>query len=213
MYTGARAAERGDEADTKAAAVRAPEPVPPQAAAVLALQRQVGNHATSALLGGGRILARDGEGGTATATPEAAPGGGGGSPDYARVISEESISGIKAIDDFRGASDLQRVQMIDILLDQFWVGPRDEAALERIWDSYGERLPDKMAENARQWYDCVDRGAELPRWTRWDNLLLTCEIQPGVITQRQTERTRAAIERISMSEYLMFRQLLHFAGS
>jgi len=211
MQTSTRAAERGDEADTKAAAVRAPE-MPPQAAAVLALQRQVGNAATSALIGGGRILARDPEGATA-APPEAAPGGGGGSTDFARVITERSISGIKAIEDFRGATDVQREQMIEILLDQFWVGPYDEAALERIWDSYGERLPAKMAEAARQWVDCVDRGAELPRWTRWDRIYLSCEIQPGVITQRQTERTRAAVERLSDSDYLQFRQLIHFAGS
>ena len=205
MYADARATERAGEPERREPEPRAAEPVAPQAAAVLALQRSAGNQATRALIGGGagRVLARDPEGATATT----------GSPDFAGVIADESISGIKAIDDFRGATDVQRVQMIDILLDQFWVGPRDEAALERIWESYGERLPDKMAENARQWYDCVDRGAELPRWTRWDNLLLTCEIQPGVISQRQTERARAAVERISMSEYLMFRQLMHFAGS
>src|SRR5262245_60791715 len=116
MYTDARATEQAGEPERREPEPRAPEAVAPQAAAVLALQRSAGNQATQALIGAGggagRVLARDPDGATATT----------GSPDFASVIADESISGIKAIDDFRGATDVQRVQMIDILLDQFWVG-------------------------------------------------------------------------------------------
>jgi hypothetical protein len=133
--------------------------------------------------------------------------------DISEAIADRDIGAIKDIDDFSAASDVQRLQMIEILLDQFWVGPYDEAALERIWASFGARLPAMMATHARLWWDCTDRGAELSRWTRWDNLNLTCEIQPGVISDRQASRAAAAVEELEESDYLQFRQLMYFAGS
>jgi hypothetical protein len=185
-------AEREDD---RAPAVKRPEPPAPALARVLALQRSAGNRAVAAM------VARD---------PVAdAPG----TTDIPKAIADEDIGAIGAIEDFLSASDAQRFQMIDILLDQFWVGPRDEAALARVWASFGERLPDMMATHARQWADCVDSGAELPRWTRWDNLYLTCEISPGVINDRQVARAIAAIGRLSDPDYLQFRQLMHYAGS
>ncbi|WP_028063262.1 hypothetical protein [Solirubrobacter soli] len=181
----------------------APPPAP--VSQMLDLQRTMGNQAAMALMARSvrATLAR--EPGTAEA-PQA-------NASISQAIADRDIGAIKAIDDFTPASDPQRFELIAILLDQFWVGPRDEAALERIWASFGERLPAMMATHARVWWDCRDRGAELPRWTRWDNLNLTCEISPGVINDRQVRRAVARIDEIPENEYLQFRQLMYFSGS
>jgi hypothetical protein len=184
---------------------RDPEPAPAPVAQMLDLQRTMGNQAAMALMARSvrATLAR--EPGTAEA-PQA-------NASISQAIADRDIGAIKAIGDFTPASDPQRFELIAILLDQFWVGPRDEAALERIWASFGERTPAMMATHARVWWDCVDRGAELPRWTRWDNLNLTCEVAPGVINDRQVRRAVARIDELPESEYLQFRQLMHYAGS
>jgi len=184
---------------------REPAPPPAPVSQMLELQRTMGNQAAMALMARSvrATLAR--EPGTAEA-PQA-------NASISQAIADRDIGAIKAIDDFTPASDPQRLEMIAILLDQFWVGPRDEAALERIWASFGERLPAMMATHARVWWDCVDRGAELPRWTRYDNLNLTCEISPGVINDRQVRRAVARIDEIPENEYLQFRQLMYYAGS
>jgi hypothetical protein len=184
---------------------REPAPPPAPVTQMLDLQRTMGNQAAMALMARGvrATLAR--EPGTAEA-PQA-------NASISQAIADRDIGAIKAIDDFTPASDPQRFELIAILLDQFWVGPRDEAALERIWASFGERTPAVMATHARVWWDCVDRGAELPRWTRWDNLTLTCEISPGVINDRQVRRAVARIDEIPENEYLQFRQLMFYAGS
>jgi hypothetical protein len=183
---------------------RSPAPAPTPVAEMLALQRTMGNQAAMALMARSSraTLARDPE----TEAPQA-------NASISQAIADRDIGAIKAIDDFSSASDPQRFELIAILLDQFWVGPRDEAALERIWASFGERLPAMMATHARLWWDCVDRGAELPRWTRHDNLNLTCEISPGVINDRQVRRAVARIDEIAENEYLQFRQLMYYAGS
>jgi hypothetical protein len=185
-------AEREDE---RPPAVKRPDPPAPALARVLALQRTAGNRAVAALIARDPVV-------DAPATK-----------DLATAIADEDVAAIAAIADFSPASDAQRFQMIDLLVDQFWVAPRDAAALERIWASFGERLPDMMATHARQWADCVDSGAELARWTRWDNLSLTCEISPGVINDRQVARAIAAVGRLADPDYLQFRQLMHYAGS
>jgi hypothetical protein len=163
---------------------------------MLALQRSAGNRAVAAL------IARDPTAQTPPVTKS-----------VAQAIADEDTDAIAAMPDFSSASDAQRFQLIDILNDQFFVGPGDEAALERIWASFGERLPELMATHARQWADSVDNGAKLQRWTRWDNLGLTCEISPGVINDRQVARAVAAIGHLSDPDYLQFRQLMHYAGS
>jgi hypothetical protein len=184
---------------------REPAPPPAPVAQLIALQQTMGNQAAMAMMARSvrATLAREPE--TAEA-PQA-------NASIAQAIADRDIGAIKQIDDFTPASDPQRFELIAILLDQFWVGPRDEAALERIWASFGERLPAMMATHARVWWDCVDRGAELKRWTRQDNLSLTCEISPGVINDRQVRRAVARIDEIPENEYLQFRQLMYYAGS
>ena len=184
---------------------REPAPPPAPVAQLIALQQTMGNQAAMAMMARSvrATLAREPE--TAEA-PQA-------NASIAQAIADRDIGAIKQIDDFTPASDPQRFELIAILLDQFWVGPRDEAALERIWASFGERLPAMMATHARVWWDCVDRGAELKRWTRQDNLSLTCEISPGVINDRQVRRAVDRIDEIAENEYLQFRQLMFYAGS
>jgi hypothetical protein len=185
---------------------RDPAPPPAPVAQILELQRTMGNQAAMAL------MARSSARATVAREPETAEAPQANA-SISQAIADRDIGAIKAIDDFTSASDPQRFELIAILLDQFWVGPRDEAALERIWASFGERLPAMMATHARVWWDCVDRGAELKRWTRQDNLNLTCEISPGVINDRQVRRAIARIDEIPENDYLQFRLLMYYAGS
>jgi hypothetical protein len=197
--------KRDDEDIEREDGRREAAPPPAPVSQMLNLQRTMGNQAAMALMARGvrATLAREPG---ATEAPQA-------NASISQAIADRDIGAIKAIDDFTPASDPQRFEMIAILLDQFWVGPRDEAALERIWASFGDRLPAVMATHARVWWDCVDRGAELPRWTRWDTMILAGEISPGVINDRQARRAIARIDEIPMNEYLQIRQILYFAGS
>jgi hypothetical protein len=69
---------------------------------------------------------------------------------------------IKDIRNFAGIDDEQRLRLINILLDQFWVGPSDESALERIWGGMTEEEFVRFAETHQgKWEECMDRGAEL----------------------------------------------------
>jgi hypothetical protein len=49
------------------------------------------------------------------------------------------------------------------LLAQRWVGPLDEAEIERIWDSFGPRVLDVAEQNRTLWDECIERGAKLSR--------------------------------------------------
>jgi hypothetical protein len=70
---------------------------------------------------------------------------------------------VKALPGFAGVDDLERVRLINVLLDQFWVGPDDELALESIWRSLlnEDHLVSFIEANPGLWEKCIDRGAEL----------------------------------------------------
>jgi hypothetical protein len=78
------------------------------------------------------------------------------------ALAHKSPSLVKRIKDFTVASEAERLELIRIVLDQFWVGPSDEAALERIWKSFGARLLRIAKANKDLYEQCRDRGAELP---------------------------------------------------
>lgn len=70
---------------------------------------------------------------------------------------------IKAIQDFSGYSESDRLGFIIRLHQERWVGPGDEAALERIWGSFGEDLPRVASANIKLFKDSIDYGAELDK--------------------------------------------------
>ena len=123
-------------------------------AAVLALQRTAGNQAA------GRWLSAGG----ATAARWTVP--------FVSLKSDEELirdgvagdaTAAKEISDYTKASEADRFALIHTLLNQGWVGPRDEYALEAIWRSFGARLREVASPPARFaiFKQCVDRGAEL----------------------------------------------------
>lgn len=75
--------------------------------------------------------------------------------------SNGDLQAIKEITDFSGATDDQRFAMIRTLLNQSWVGPRDEYALEAIWLSFGDRVTAMAGTHMDLWRQSADRGAEL----------------------------------------------------
>jgi hypothetical protein len=71
---------------------------------------------------------------------------------------------VQAIGSFAGIDDLERLRLIDVVLDQTWVGPSDEMTLERIWGALPEEhLVSFIDAYPGKWDECVGRGAEL-----WD---------------------------------------------
>lgn len=80
------------------------------------------------------------------------------------VIDERDPDEIKDLSNLqlRGATRLQRIQLIELILNNVWVGPSDESEIERIWNSFPK---DKLAEAYRMYKDTWDRsldaGAEL----------------------------------------------------
>jgi hypothetical protein len=82
--------------------------------------------------------------------------------DFEKLISERDISGIKSTRAYGKASPTQRIRMIEILLDQDWVGPADEYALEALWDTFGSGgIVSAYESNTDLFKKSVVRGAEL----------------------------------------------------
>jgi hypothetical protein len=86
---------------------------------------------------------------------------GEGETPLARAIRTNDVGDIKAVEDFRAATEDQRMKFVDALLAQYWVGPRDEAALERVWGSFGDAVLEVAAGQRDRWDKSVEAGAEL----------------------------------------------------
>lgn len=73
-----------------------------------------------------------------------------------------TVDQVKEIRSFEGADDNEKLRLMNILLGQWWVGSSDEAALERIWNSFTEegmvRFCDKYPT---KFTECFNRGADL----------------------------------------------------
>lgn len=78
-----------------------------------------------------------------------------------KALKSRDPSDVKDIDNVYVATEPQRIDLLKILLDQWWVGPRDETKMEQIWGSFGTDLPKVMSANRSLWTSCIDRGAEL----------------------------------------------------
>jgi hypothetical protein len=116
----------------------------------------------------------DGGGGATSATaPATIPGSSGlnsSSPSHAVLadrkfiddaLKSKDVEDVKHIRNFGLASEEEKFTLIGILLDQTWVGPYDEYALEAIWGSFGDRLIKVASAHLELWNNCIERGAEL----------------------------------------------------
>jgi hypothetical protein len=83
------------------------------------------------------------------------------SSPLARARQTRNIEDIKAVDDFGPASTNERLVFLGVLLAQHWVGPLDEAAIERIWAAFGPRVLDVASQHRDLWDASIERGAEL----------------------------------------------------
>ena len=77
----------------------------------------------------------------------------------ATALRTKEISDIKAVQNFGSATTAERLEFIGILLGQGWVGPQDEYALERIWNSFGRGIAE-AAGNGALWNQCIERGMD-----------------------------------------------------
>lgn len=75
-------------------------------------------------------------------------------------IRDKDIGKIKDVEPiaFSLATDSQAIDMILILLNQGWVGPRDESAIYNIWNSRGKGVVDLASKYTFIWNMCLDRG-------------------------------------------------------
>ncbi|MFS0701396.1 hypothetical protein AB6N24_15610 [Cellulomonas sp. 179-A 4D5 NHS] len=145
-----------------------------RAVGVLELQRTAGNSAVAAVLAG-RVVQRCGP-----IPHEVCPCNADGpddqhapeqpgvqrepeAPAAAPTPSALDVSEIKDIEDFSGYSEGDRLGFVARLHDQAWVGPYDEAALERIWGSFdaSNRLEAVAGGNIALFRDSIEYGAEL----------------------------------------------------
>jgi hypothetical protein len=150
------AAKVGGRAETRAPDGLAPvleAAAPAGTAAVLRVQRLAGNRAAGVYVA--RItdeeLAARGER-AATETDRSR---------YDRAIAAADVGPLKEIVAWGPFSQAERIRALSMLSNQGWAGPRDEWAMESIWDSFGEGIRGVAEANFALWEGCIARGAEL----------------------------------------------------
>jgi hypothetical protein len=129
---------------------------------ILQLQRTVGNAAVSRMLATRpRSIARVEDMTLGAKEMERAAADEAGEPERLKKAIDTCDPGdIKAVTNFGAASLTDRMRFILALLDQGWVGPSDESALERIWSSFGDGLAKIAGDNPNLWEVCLDRGMD-----------------------------------------------------
>ena len=168
--TGANARDIAAIASQSTGGVGTRRPAPAhQHAALHFLQRTAGNAAVSRLF----------EARSALAAPESMPPRvvtrfewDEGVPEAPTLTPREAIDAalaskdaadVKRISNFAVATPAERLDLIDILVDQWWAGPFDEAALEVLWNSFGVGLAQAAGSERGLdlWKKSLDKGAEL----------------------------------------------------
>ncbi|HYU84497.1 MAG TPA: DUF4157 domain-containing protein, partial [Kribbellaceae bacterium] len=108
----------------------------------------------------------------------------GASPSNRDLIEQalrtKDPSDVKSIPDVGQANEGEKLALLRILVDQGWVGPRDELVIEQIWRSFGDRLATIASANMPLWQQCMDRGAEL------DELPQVVALQDRFVTDVKT---------------------------
>ena len=124
---------------------------------VLSLQRRAGNLATTRFVASGR-LAR------ITDDDLAARADRGGSQSQRELIDAAILSrdsdDVTEISNFGEASVAERHTLIEILLQQGWVGPSDEYALEAIWNTFGRGLATQVDAHQAMWELSIESGMD-----------------------------------------------------
>lgn len=106
---------------------------------------------------------------------------------------------VKQISSFVGIDDAERLRLMNVVLDQFWVGPSDESALERIWNSFTEdQLVAFVEAHPGKWEECVDRGAEL-----YD----VCQPYQNIKTHFRNDIAALARHYLDVNEQIVNREL------
>jgi hypothetical protein len=77
-------------------------------------------------------------------------------------IREKDSGKIKDIEEnaYALANDDQAIEMVLILLNTGWVGPRDEAAIYYIWNSRGKGVIELASKYLFVWNMCIQRGVD-----------------------------------------------------
>ena len=92
----------------------------------------------------------------------ASPAQTAGRKSIQEALDDFSQSKFRDVTDWSLASDADKIKLIDkaTALDLFWVGPNDEAALERCWSSFGAGFQTAVEANAHLRARSVSKGVE-----------------------------------------------------
>ena len=114
-----------------------------------------------------RLLAREPAPAPAAPAADHVPAAGAGEPgDRAAIdkaLESRAPADVHAIANVRAATEGERLTLIRILVQQGWVGPRDEAKLMELWGSFGDTVGAVAAQDLKLWDDCREAGASLER--------------------------------------------------
>lgn len=96
-------------------------------------------------------------------------------------IRDRDIGKIKDVESnaFALASDDQAIDLIMVVLNQGWVGPRDEKAIYDIWKSRGKYIVDVASRFTFVWNICLKRGVDTI-WTIPDLQSVTSDFKKSV---------------------------------
>ena len=149
---------------------------------MIALQQSAGNQAVARLVAQ-RI--------TAQREPDETP--------VAKAVRTRDVGDAKdASKNLKGATDSDKLILIDILRSQGWVGLLDEYALERIWGSL-DGLADMDSGRLAIWKDCVKKGADLDELGVGRHLVTVFELDARVRAQSNL-RVNDAYVRAQMAQ-------------
>lgn len=78
------------------------------------------------------------------------------------AIKDFSQGSFRDVPDWSLAKPEEKFQLLDkaTATDLLWVGPRDEAAIERCWASFGNSLQAAVESNPSLWTRSIERGAD-----------------------------------------------------
>ena len=169
---------------------------------VLALQRTAGNRATVRRLQRLRrkvAVARitdEALGSRAATDAVPAPAGSGDAALVRVAVASGDVGDIKAIDNFSSATEAERLVFLDHLAHQTWAGPRDEAAMVRIWNSFGNGLLAVADSPAHRqlWADCVDKGMDVGDITALSRVRDTFQTDVKALARTYMEQNRTFAE-------------------